>query len=81
MFDHFDCVKVELHDGIAYVRMNRPEKRNAMNPRLHDEMEEALTHLEVDPDAKVIVPIGLGGDHLRPWRAAQLRDLRRERGR
>ena len=55
MFDHFECVKVELHDGIAYVRMNRPEKRNAMNPRLHDEMEEALTHLEVDPDAKVIV--------------------------
>ena len=43
MFDHFECVKVELTDGIAWVRMNRPEKRNAMNPQLHDEMEEALT--------------------------------------
>ena len=32
-----------------------------MNP-LHDEMEEALTHLEVDPDAKVIVICGAGGN-------------------
>ncbi|MEE2721001.1 MAG: enoyl-CoA hydratase-related protein, partial [Pseudomonadota bacterium] len=62
MFDHFECVKVELTDGIAWVRMNRPEKRNAMNPQLHDEMEEALTALEVDPDAKVIVVCGAGGN-------------------
>ena len=62
MFDHFECVKVELRDGIAWVQMNRPEKRNAMNPQLHDEMEEALTHLEVDPDAKVVVICGAGGN-------------------
>ena len=62
MFEHFECVKVDLRDGIAWVRMNRPEKRNAMNPQLHNEMEEALTHLEVDPDAKVIVICGAGGN-------------------
>ena len=62
MFDQFECVEVELYDGIAYVRMNRPQKRNAMNPQLHDEMEEALTDLEVHPDAKVIVICGAGGN-------------------
>ena len=49
-------------DGLAWVQMNRPEKRNAMNPQLHDEMEEALTHLEVDPDCKVVVIRGAGGN-------------------
>ncbi|MEC7489238.1 MAG: p-hydroxycinnamoyl CoA hydratase/lyase [Pseudomonadota bacterium] len=62
MFDHFECVKVEMMNGIAWVQMNRPEKRNAMNPQLHDEMEEALTHLEVDPDCKVVVIRGAGGN-------------------
>lgn len=62
MYDKYECVKVELHDGIAWVTMNRPEKRNAMNPQLHAEMEHALTNLEVDPDAKVIVVRGAGGN-------------------
>tara|TARA_B100000686_G_C16729993_1_gene940085 strand:+ start:65 stop:904 length:840 start_codon:yes stop_codon:yes gene_type:complete len=62
MFDNFECVKVELRDGIAWVQMNRPEKRNAMNPQLHDEMEEALTELEVNADAKVVVVCGAGGN-------------------
>ena len=62
MFDHFECVKVEMMNGIAWVQMIRPEKRNAMNPQLHDEMEEALTHLEVDPDCKVVVIRGAGGN-------------------
>ena len=62
MFDHFECVKVEMMDGIAWVQMNRPEKRNAMNPQLHDEMEEALTHLEVDPDCRIVVIRGAGGN-------------------
>ena len=28
-------VKVEIEDGIAWVTMNRPEKRNAMSPTLN----------------------------------------------
>ena len=41
--------------------MNRPEKRNAMSPQLHFDMEDALARLEVDPDAKVVVITGAGG--------------------
>jgi feruloyl-CoA hydratase/lyase len=55
-------VKVEKRDGIAWVIMNRPDKRNAMSPQLHYEMDEALEELEVDNDAKVIVITGAGGN-------------------
>ena len=48
--DEYECVAVDIDDeGIAWVMFNRPEKRNAMNPRLHFEMEDILMHLETDP--------------------------------
>jgi len=57
-----ECVKVEKRDGIAWVIMNRPDKRNAMSPQLHYEMDEALETLETDDDAKVVVITGAGGN-------------------
>jgi enoyl-CoA hydratase/carnithine racemase len=33
-------VKVRKADGITWVMLNRPEKRNAMSPELHYEMAE-----------------------------------------
>ncbi len=59
--ESYDCVAVEIDDeGIAWVTFNRPEKRNAMNPTLHFEMEDVLMCLETDPAAKVIVITGAG---------------------
>ena len=59
--DEYECVAVEIDDdGIAWVTFNRPEKRNAMNPTLHYEMEHLLMELETDPAAKVIVLTGAG---------------------
>ena len=55
-------VKVDIRDGIAWVILNRPEKRNAMSPQLHYDMDDALAQLEVDDDAKVIVVTGAGGN-------------------
>ena len=57
----YENVEVELRDGIGWATMNRPEKRNAMSPQLHYDMEDALARLEVDPDAKVVVITGAGG--------------------
>jgi trans-feruloyl-CoA hydratase/vanillin synthase len=53
-------VKVDLDDGVAWVTLNRPEKRNAMNPTLNTEMREVLEALELDEAAKVLVLTGAG---------------------
>jgi trans-feruloyl-CoA hydratase/vanillin synthase len=58
----YENVKVEVRDGIGWAIMNRPEKRNAMSPELHYDMEDALARLEVDPDVKVVVITGAGGN-------------------
>ena len=55
------CVKVEKKGGIAWVWLNRPEKRNAMSPQLHFEMDETLKMLETDPATRVVVIAGAGG--------------------
>ncbi|MFM0229650.1 p-hydroxycinnamoyl CoA hydratase/lyase [Paraburkholderia sediminicola] len=53
-------VKVDVEDGIAWVTLNRPEKRNAMSPTLNTEMIDVLETLELDADARVLVLTGEG---------------------
>lgn len=53
-------VRVEVEDQIAWLYFNRPEKRNAMNPTLNVEMAEALTMIERNDQAKVVVLTGTG---------------------
>ena len=47
-------------DGITFLTLNRPEKRNAMSPELHHEMDDALENLAVDSDTKVVIITGAG---------------------
>ena len=56
----WETVRVELDDGIAWVELNRPEKRNAMNPTLNREMVEALLELDENDDCRVLVLTGAG---------------------
>src|SRR5207302_555970 len=58
----YEFVKVRIHDGIAWAMLNRPDKRNAMSPQLHYDMDDALARLEVDEDVKVVVVGGEGGN-------------------
>jgi trans-feruloyl-CoA hydratase/vanillin synthase len=53
-------VRVEVADGIAWVTLDRPEKRNAMNPTMNAEMAEVLEVLEADDACRVIVLTGEG---------------------
>ncbi len=53
-------VEVVVEDGIAWVSLNRPEKRNAMSPTLNREMIDVLETLELDQDAQVLVLTGAG---------------------
>ena len=51
---------MEVDDGIAWVELNRPEKRNAMSPTLNAEMVEVLLELDADDDCGVLVLTGAG---------------------
>ncbi|MEM5328879.1 p-hydroxycinnamoyl CoA hydratase/lyase [Paraburkholderia sp. JHI2823] len=53
-------VKVAVEAGIAWVTLNRPEKRNAMSPTLNREMIDVLETVELDPEAQVLVLTGEG---------------------
>jgi feruloyl-CoA hydratase/lyase len=53
-------VLVEFEDQIAWVTLNRPEKRNCMSPALNDEMVEVLDALELDDRCGVLVLTGAG---------------------
>ena len=51
-------VLVEFEDQVAWVTLNRPEKRNCMSPALNDEMVEVLDALELDDRCGVLVLTG-----------------------
>lgn len=53
-------VQVEVEGGIAWVTLNRPDKRNAMSPTLNREMIEVLDAVELDDEAGVLVLSGAG---------------------
>ena len=56
----WSCVLVEVTDGIGWITLNRPDKRNAMNPTLNREMGQVLEEIEQDDDVKVVVITGAG---------------------
>ena len=59
-YDQLTTVRVEFDEGIAWVTMNRPDKRNAMSPTLNREMLEVLEALEFDERCGVVVLTGAG---------------------
>jgi methylglutaconyl-CoA hydratase len=55
-------IKVSTADGVARITLNRPEKRNAMNPEMVAALRAALTAAEQDTSVRVILLRGEGKD-------------------
>ena len=55
-----DTVAYTVEGGIAWVKFNRPEKRNCMSPKLNRQMGKVITDLEFRDDVKVLVLTGEG---------------------
>jgi enoyl-CoA hydratase/carnithine racemase len=53
-------LRIEIADRVAIVTLDRPDKRNAIDYRLHEGLESALPELGVDPDVGAIVLTGAG---------------------
>jgi len=53
-------ILVEKRDQIAIITLNRPEKLNAINVELKNELYQALAELEDDDDVRVVIMTGAG---------------------
>ena len=55
-----ETVSYDIVDGVAWVKFNRPDKRNCMSPKLNRQMLKVLTELEFRDDVQVLVLTGEG---------------------
>jgi 2-(1,2-epoxy-1,2-dihydrophenyl)acetyl-CoA isomerase len=53
-------IKSEVRDGVCWLRLNRPERRNAWSAACGTAMTEALLRAESDPGVRCIVITGEG---------------------
>jgi methylglutaconyl-CoA hydratase len=52
----YETLNVEIEDrGVAWLRLNRPEKRNALSACMIAELTEAAAQLGADPKVRVVV--------------------------
>src|SRR5687768_17570921 len=55
-----ETVLFEKADGVAWVTLNRPQVRNAINQQMQDELRELWKALRHDDDVRCIVLSGAG---------------------
>lgn len=62
MPDPRERILVRNADRIAYITLNRPDKRNALDGRTVSELKDAIRECDASPDTRVIVLRGAGPD-------------------
>ena len=53
-------VKLDLNEGVAHVRLNRPEKKNALDGAMFEGILSAARRLRSDPSVRAVVLSGEG---------------------
>lgn len=53
-----DAIVTDIADGILTIRLNRPEKKNAITVAMYGAMAEALDGAETDPSVRAIIVTG-----------------------
>jgi len=54
----YELIIYEKENGIGTITLNRPKQRNAVNPQMAGEMDDALDQAAVDKEVKVIIITG-----------------------
>ncbi|MGA9795310.1 MAG: enoyl-CoA hydratase-related protein [Rhizomicrobium sp.] len=54
----FTCTLYEVRDHVATVTLNRPTRRNALNPRAYAEIEAAFHAVSTDPNVRCAIVTG-----------------------
>src|SRR5690606_25777132 len=55
LFVDLETVLYDVRDGVARITMNRPDKRNALNHQLIDDLAAAFAEAERDRGVRVVV--------------------------
>ena len=56
----FETVRFEVQDRVATITLNRPERKNAMNQLLKDELRSCWQEVKANPDIWVAIITGAG---------------------
>lgn len=57
---NFETLTLERRDGIAKITINRPEKLNALNRQVMQDLRACLQQLKSDPEIRVVILTGSG---------------------
>lgn len=57
----FENIQLEIEQQIAYVTLNRPEVRNALDAKMQQELERAFEYVENQQDIRIVIVQGAGG--------------------
>ncbi|MBI3214190.1 MAG: enoyl-CoA hydratase/isomerase family protein [Mycobacterium sp.] len=71
-------VSTATQDGIGRITLNRPEQLNAINVELGGQLQQAIVRLGSDPDVKVILIRGAGGNFCAGGDFAEVERLREQ---
>ena len=58
----FKTLRIDLDGPVAWLRLNRPDKANAMNLAMWDELPEAARWLDAQAQVRVVILCGEGGN-------------------
>ena len=57
---NFETILYDVQDGILTITLNRPERLNAFNNAMRDEVIAALDAADADDEVKAIIFTGAG---------------------
>lgn len=56
----YEQIEISIEDNIATVKLNRPERFNALGGRIVEELGHALNEIEVSEEARAVILTGAG---------------------
>lgn len=57
----YEVLIYDVEDRVATITLNRPERHNALNKSLVDEIIAAVAEADADPDVRIVLIAGAGG--------------------
>jgi len=62
IMDTYQTIKLDIAEGIATLTLNRPEKKNALDLSIREEIGDAVAKLRSDDAVRALILAGAGGD-------------------